>query len=267
LSIMEYRTGSVAYFAGATLALVVGVTTAALHYPGGFDWVYMVISKLGSNTHNPIGGQWLAASLLAAVVLLWPVVRHLEQRDGRRGGRRAPIVALRVALVGGVLLALEGLRLVDYSGLHRKGHEIIALVTFFGLYGGVLGLYAQRIRRSAISPVPALIVILPLGAAAASQLTLYLGQRELGWVNTSWRDMGIPFWLSFAFWQWSAIALLGLGMGYLVLAGGGERSPTASVDGSAERSRDGLRGDCRPTASARAAAPRTPGGTAGGHRG
>jgi hypothetical protein len=256
---MEYRTGSVAYFAGATLALVVGVTTAALHYPGGFDWVYMVISKLGSNTHNPIGGQWLAASLLAAVVLLWPVVRHLEQRDGLgRDGRRTPIVALRVALVGGILLALEGLRLVDYSGLHRKGHEIIALVTFFGLYGGVLGLYAQRIRRSAISLVPALIVVLPLGAVAASQLTLYLGQRELGWVNTGWRDMGIPFWLSFAFWQWSAIALLGLGMGYLVVAGGGERAPIAAVDGSPERLRDGLRGDCRPTASAGAASPRTP---------
>jgi hypothetical protein len=32
--------------------------------------------------------------------------------------------------------------------------------------------------------------------------------------------MGVPVWLSFAFWQWLAVAFLGLGLGYLVVASG-----------------------------------------------
>jgi hypothetical protein len=41
------------------------------------------------------------------------------------------------------------------------------------------------------------------------------GSRQ---VNSDWRAMGVPFWLSFAFWQWLAVAMLGTGFGHLVLA-------------------------------------------------
>ncbi len=46
-------------------------------------------------------------------------------------------------------------------------------------------------------------------------LWLYLTQRELGWVDASWREKGIPIWLSFAFWQWWMIASLWVGLGML----------------------------------------------------
>jgi hypothetical protein len=205
------------FFAGACAVLVGGVATAAATFPGGFDWVYMVISKLGSRTHNPVGGLVLSASLLAAVCLLWPVAGVL----GRCGGAgQRPVLAtaaLRVGLVGGGLLALEGLIGLDLTRIGRKGHELVALFTFLGLYGGVLGLYLHRIRRSGAFVLPALVVVLPLCAVAATQGALYFGQRDLGWVDTAWREMGVPFWLSFAFWQWMAVVFLVTGLGWLLL--------------------------------------------------
>jgi hypothetical protein len=58
---------------------------------------------------------------------------------------------------------------------------------------------------------------MPLAAIAITQFWLYIDQRDLGWVDTGWRAMGIPLWLSFAFWQWLAIVTLWLGLGALSL--------------------------------------------------
>ena len=200
-------------YGAAALTLILGVAAAAVQFPGGFDWVYTVISRLGSRTHNPSGALWLLGSLLAAVALLWPVTNALSAAHAHP---RVAITALRIGLIGGALLAVEGLFMLDLSVITRKGHEIVALATFLGLYTGVLGLYLHRIRHSASSLLPALLVILPLCAVGVSQLALYFDQRDLGWVDTAWREMGVPFWLSFAFWQWMAVAFLGVGLGYLV---------------------------------------------------
>jgi hypothetical protein len=113
---------------------------------------------------------------------------------------------------------LEGLFVLELSRRIPKSHEILALVTFLGFYGGVLGLYVHRIRQAISFLPPALMVLLPLCAVGVSQLVLYFDQRDLGWVETSWRELGVPFWLSFAFWQWLAVLFLGLGIGYLLVA-------------------------------------------------
>jgi hypothetical protein len=204
-------------YVAAAVTIILGVAAAAVRFPGGFDWAYTVVSRLGSSKHNPEGAIWLSGSLLAAVVLLWPVAGHLGRTSGAgRGGPGVSIAALRVGLVGGGLLALEGLLSLDLARIGRKGHELLALITFAGLYWGVLGLYLHRIRSAPSSLWPALLVVLPLCAVGASQLALYFDQRELGWVNTGWRELGVPLWLSFAFWQWLAIAFLGSGLGLLV---------------------------------------------------
>ena len=52
-------------------------------------------------------------------------------------------------------------------------------------------------------------------AIAITELWLYLEQRDVGWVDTNWREKGLPIWLSFAFWQWLSIALLWVGLGML----------------------------------------------------
>jgi hypothetical protein len=201
------------WYGAAVLVATLGVAIAAVRFPGGFDWVYTVISRLGSHRHNPDGARWLAAGLLGATILLWPVARHLDPGAGSAAAGRLPALALRAGLAGGVLLAVEGLFALDLSRIGRKAHEALALVTFVGLYTGVVGLLVQRGRRAGRY---ALLVLLPLCAVGVSQLALYLGQRDLGWVNTAWREMGVPFWFSFAFWQWLAVAFLGLGLGLLL---------------------------------------------------
>jgi hypothetical protein len=198
--------------AAAVLTVAGGTAMAVLHYPGGYDWTYTVISRLASRTHNPAGGAWVSGGLLAGMLLLWPVVGW----SFRGKGFALPRAALRVGLGGGVLLGAEGLFVLDYSGVARKGHELVALLTFTGLYAGVLGGYVQRMRCGVRRVWPALLVVLPLVAIGATQLVLYFDQRELGWVSTSWRELGVPFWISFAFWQWAAVALLGAGLAHLL---------------------------------------------------
>jgi hypothetical protein len=227
------RDRALVFCAAAGLVAASGVGVAAVRFPGGFDWAYTVISRLGSHAHNPDGAVWLSAALLAAVTLLWPVARHLGRAGGAEHKRpKVSIAALCVGLVGGALLGLEGLFALELSRLARKGHEIVALLTFGALYWGVLGLCFHRIRHAAASPWPALLVIVPLLAVGASQLALYFDQRDLGWVDTGWRELGVPVWLSFAFWQWLAVAFLGIGIGYLVAAGA--RRPAAEP-GAADR--------------------------------
>jgi hypothetical protein len=220
MEVQVKRGTALVWYAGAVASIIIGVVMAGRQFPGGFDWAYTVISRLGSSRHNPGGAFWLSGSLLVAVCLLWPVATHLGGRTAGAGRPRVAGAALRVGLIGGALLAMEGLLLLDLSRLGRKGHEVLALATFLGFYGGVLGLFVHRIRNAGAAIWPALLVMAPLCAVGGSQLALYLGQRDLGWVNTGWREMGVPLWLSFAFWQWLAVAFLALGLGYLVVASG-----------------------------------------------
>jgi hypothetical protein len=195
--------------------VIAGVGIAAASYPGGYDWAYTVISRLASRRHNPAGGVWLSGLLLAGMALLWPAVRRLGSRDGVGAGRGWALLALRLGVVAGVLLGLEGLFAVDLARVGRKAHEALAIVALLGFYTGVLGLSAQRIRHAPGFPWPMVLVIVPILAIGASQLALYFDQRELGWVNTGWRELGVPLWLSFAFWQWLAVAFLGIALGWL----------------------------------------------------
>lgn len=200
----------------AAILVCLGVGLAMARFPGGYDWGYTVISRLASVRQNPEGGRWLAGSLLAAVLLLWPVTRYLASTQVGRGPKVA-VGFLRAGLIGAAILGLEGVLGIAFSRHLRKVHEVVALVTFFGFYGGVLGVYLHRIRNEAASLLPALLVALPLLAAGATQLILYFDQRDLGWVNTDWRELGVSLWLSFAIWQWLAVLLLAAAIGHLIL--------------------------------------------------
>jgi hypothetical protein len=214
------RKGALLLFGGASLAMAVGMGVAFSRYPGGYDWMYTVISRLASVRRNPDGARWAAGAFLLTMVLLWPVTAFLRQAMGRAGILpRASARVLQAGVLAGGLLAVEALLEVRLSDHVRKGHEALALVAFLGFYGGVLGLYLHRIRERLSFLLPAAFVVLPLLAVGATQLLLYFDQRDLGWVDTGWRELGVPVWLSFAFWQWIAVAFLGLGIGVLVASG------------------------------------------------
>ena len=194
-----------------------GLLLAARHYPGEFDWIYTVASALASQKHNPDGYTWFAGALSLAMLLLWPYVSALKKT-----GPHAPsatvtfaFAALQTGLICGFLLGLEKLLIRDLSNWVYKAHEILVLFTFIGLYFGILALLVLAMLRQRILMYPLLLTASPLVAIGITQFWLYLDQRDLGWVDTSWREMGIPLWLSFAFWQWLAISLLWAGLGLL----------------------------------------------------
>jgi hypothetical protein len=208
---------ALACYAAAVGVMAAGTLLAARRYPQGFDWVYTVISALASRKHNPEGGHYFAAALSLAMLCLWPVLRHLRATSppGDRTARFG-LAALRLGLICLGLVGLERLFVHHLSDLIHKAHELLALVGFLGLYCGVLALFRSRIRIQPGALWPALAVVLPLLAVGLSQGALYLDQRDLGWVNAGWRERGIHFAYSFAFWQWIAAAMLWVGIGHLI---------------------------------------------------
>ncbi len=216
------RRTALACFGAASLSVALGVAFAARHFPGGFDWGYTVISRLASNRRNPGGAAWLSGFFLLAVGLAWPAVGYLRRAlSAGSHPPRVPLLGLRLGLLAAAVLGVEGLFALDLSPLGRKAHEGVAVLAFLGFYVGVLGLQLHRIRRLGGSLLPGLLVALPLVGVGLSQVALYFDQRDLGWVNTEWREMGIPLYLSFAFWQWLAVMGLGLGLGHLLVATSG----------------------------------------------
>ena len=207
---------ALALFLTSLLVFVLGTFAAGKHYPGGFDWVYTVASALASQKHNPTGSNWFAGALCLSMVLLWPYVTAVKEKLVLlfRPSQFA-LFMLRAGLFFGALLGLEKLLVRDLSNWLYKSHEMLALLMFAGLYIGVLGLLIQMMLRQKVYLLHFVSVIGPLIAISITQFWLYIEQRDLGWVDTSWREMGIPFWLSFAFWQWLAIGFLWLGLGLL----------------------------------------------------
>lgn len=204
-------------YLGSLLVLVLGVILAAWHYPGEFDWHYTVASALASQKHNPTGSFWFSSALILSVGFLWPYVTSLKKSLCPSGSAIAEfaIAALRMGLICGALVAAERLLIHDLSSWVYKAHEILALLFFLGLYIGVLVLLIQAMLRHRIYLLPVFLIAAPLLAIGITQIWLYFDQRDLGWVDTSWREMGIPFWLSFAFWQWLAIGFLWTSLGLL----------------------------------------------------
>lgn len=193
-----------------------GLLLAARYYPGKFDWVYTVASALASQKHNPSGYIWFAGALSLAMLLLWPYVTALQKAlRPALPATSIAIAALRTGLICGMLLGLEKLLIRDLSNWVYKAHEILGLLTFTGLYIGVLMLMVRAMLRQSVNALPLFLTASPLVAIGITQFWLYLDQRDLGWVDTRWREMGIPLWLSFAFWQWLAIGFLWLGLGLL----------------------------------------------------
>jgi hypothetical protein len=172
--------------------------------------MYRVVSELASRKHNPQGGHWFSIALGLSMLALWPVVSYLRDTTS---DRRWPIVALRAGILFGMAVGVERLTFVRFSSLVNNGHEALAVCAFAGLYTGLLGLYGQRVRRGWSG---ALVVAAPLAAIFITQLVIYFDQRDLGWVDHRWREMGVTPWLSFAFWQWLAVAMLWVGLGHLL---------------------------------------------------
>ena len=224
------------WYLGALLVFSAGIAAAVWRYPGHYDWIYTVATALVSDKRNPGGQAWMGGAICLSMGVLWPCVATLRERlrPSAAGAGRVAIGALRLAIICAAVLGLEGLRILDLSQAVSKGHELVALAAFLSAYLGVLTLLACLILGQRLYTLPALLIASPLVAIGVSQLWLYFEQRGIGWVGPSWREMGIPMWVSFAFWQWLAIGFLWGGLGLLVLAGSAEAGSASNSVGSSE---------------------------------
>lgn len=204
------------WYVSSLLVMCFGSIMAAQYYPGGFDWFYTVASALASQKHNPTGSVWFAGSLSLSMLLLWLYVSSIKTGlSAILPSAGFAITAIRIGLICGFLLGAERLLIHDLSHWIYKAHESLALFTLLGLYVGILGLLLQFMHHKKSNIFPVLLIVSPLVAIGITELWLYFDQHDLGWVDTNWRDKGIPIWLSFAFWQWLAIGLLWTGLGLL----------------------------------------------------
>ena len=194
------------------LAFWAGLWIAARRYPTEYDWRYMSISNLLYPDRNPDGYQWAWGGLTLCALggLCWTTALFRERSSGGTGRRPIGIWALLVGYVC-MVCALVPERVLQVP----KGHEILALMAFFGQCVGIVQLTflaserSFRIRRHPFPGTPRLYAGLLAGAALLPILLAGLAPAyvsyalpELRWVGLEWRSRGVPLYLSFTFWEW-----------------------------------------------------------------
>jgi hypothetical protein len=200
------------------LAFWAGLWMAARRYPSEYDWRYMSISNLVYPDRNLYGYQWAWAGLMLCALggLCWTTVLYL---DAGRGARRPfGIAALFLGYVC-MVCALVPQRILRVP----KGHEILALLAFFGICIGIVQLTFRaternfRSRRRLFLAAPRLYAamlaaaaLLPILMACLAPTYVSYVSPELRWVGLEWRTRGVPPYLSFTFWEWITCAVFSL---------------------------------------------------------
>ena len=98
---------------------------------------------------------------------------------------------MRIGLLSSILLGVERLLILDLSNWFYKAHESLALLAFFGMYFGTLGLLSQveRLFSKLESPL-----ILGPHVVHSRQLAQYLAQlRRLARLPAQLAGPGVGF--------------------------------------------------------------------------
>jgi hypothetical protein len=195
------------------LAFWAGTLTAARRFPSEYDWRYMTLSSLLYPERNPAGHLWASTGIVVCGCCGLGWAGALAREAGRRGAQARPIgiwaLCLGYFFMGCCALLPERLLAVP------RGHEILALLAFFGLCFGMVQLtfltVEHSLQRRATPPSDArrLYAAVLAGAAlspvlltACVQAYVTYALPELPWVSLTWRARGVPMYLSFALWQW-----------------------------------------------------------------
>lgn len=185
---------------------------AAERYPSEYDWRYMTISSLLYPSRNPLGYRWAWAGIalcglggLCWISVLW------SGKSSSTAGRPAGLWALGIGYVCMVACALLPTRFLHIP----RSHDALALSAFIALCIGTVQLTYRALERGlgrrarSLSGRPRIYACLLAGAAVLPMLLVSIAQAyvahalpQLPWVGLTWRDQGVPAYLSFAFWEW-----------------------------------------------------------------
>ncbi len=200
----------------AVMAFWAGLLTAALRFPGGYDWLYQPISNLLYPDRDPRGylWAWAGVELCGLGGLLWTAQLHADRPDASLKSQAA-LWPLRVGFV-----CMCGAVVPDQWLSLSKGHEVLAVFAFLGICSGVVWLVFTAIDRRVPhrfqrlarlrAAIGASVPLIPVALAGLTQAYLALARPNLPWVSPAWRARGIPLYLSFAVWQWSACGLFSI---------------------------------------------------------
>jgi hypothetical protein len=195
-------------YPAAVLCLSVGLAASTQDFPSGFDWRYQLVSGVLSQLDNPTGYRYFCLALILASLLLWPLPEYYRARLTRQMPRFSKLSSalLRTGFFFSILIGLEKLFFHNVSSRFYKAHEILALVAFTGLFLGTSGFwylhYAATKKPDLKRNILFWISLTPMMGAAGSQAYLFFTPNTLGWVGPHWAALGIPVYLSLAFWEW-----------------------------------------------------------------
>jgi hypothetical protein len=209
-------------------AFWIGICAAARRYPSEYDWRYITISSLVYPDRNPAGHVWASAGVFICGLCGMCWVTAVAARYGQEAGRRAlGIWALRLGfacMAGTALLTERPLQVPDL-------HEILAVTAFLGICSGLIWQALHVLQRGSrarqggstrgvriSSRVLAGAALAPIVLAGLAQAYVGYARPELPWVNLSWRTLGVPAYLSFAFWEWVTCGVLSAYMAALSVA-------------------------------------------------
>ena len=200
----------------AALAVIVfwgGLLIAARLYPSEYDWRYITVSILLSPDRDPTGRSWASGGIALGALcgMGWAAGLARLWRREHVGRRPAGLTALQVGCFFMAWSAAPSALLPRVP----KGHEVLAALAFTGLCLGMIQFgfrtiertLARRMGDSAHRPrlyaiVSAGVAMLPILLAGITQAYVFSERPDLSWVGLSWRDHGIPPYLSVAFWEW-----------------------------------------------------------------
>jgi hypothetical protein len=199
-----------------SLAVATLFAVSANFFPGGYDWRFDVMCRLGYAHVNPEGSGYWAAALVLACIMGVPCCGYFHRRLRGVAPRLSGWARflLGFGLSCGIVIGLDGLLLPKLNEMFPKLHETVATTAFACIFFGVLAFWSAmtkwlRARRgwSAVAcALLSLFVLVPMAGAMISQAYLFFVPNDLGWVGPDWAERGVPFYLSFAFWEWAAIA-------------------------------------------------------------